>query len=210
MLLSKAQRKQFLEICLRKASYPTTNDRGRLRELSTYALPNLSLLTSHAVRGAWAANNYMAPRNTQDIDLLTTETEYQQLLDELELRGYAIEGSLELAPKGRMEPMYVARLINSSVDYPIIDVLTSPDNWVRAALTDATQDPHGNKVLSIPYLVLMKMDARMRDMSDITAILGDADGATLARTKDLVLRYLPNSLDDFANLVLLAKIEAGA
>ena len=209
MLLSKAQRRQFLEICLKKASYNPANCRRRLQELSTYYLPNLNLLSPHVICGAWAANSYMAPRNTQDIDLLTTEESYEDLVEELELRDYVVDGPLELAPKDRMSSLYGVRLVKPTAKYPVIDVLTSPDPWIQNAINEAKRDPNGNKVLSIPYLVLMKMDARLRDMSDLVSVLGAADGTALGQAKDLILRYLPNSLDDFANLVLLAKIESG-
>ena len=209
MLLSKIQRKKFLELCLKKASFDPNHHRRRLRQLSVYTLPNLNLLTPYVVCGAWAANNYMAPRNTQDVDILTTTENLENILTELELQGYVLDGPLELSGKDRLGPLYGARMVKPDTPYPIIDVLTSEDTWVAKAIGEAKLDPSGNKVLSIPYLVLMKIDARARDMADLVSILGNAGGETLERTKDLIFKYLPNSLDDFASLVLMAKIESG-
>lgn len=209
MILSKTQRRQFLELCLKKAQYNPFDGKERLQELSQYVLPKLNLITPHAVCGAWAANNYASPRATQDVDLLVRENDLDNIVFELQEQGYSVDGPLELCAKDQVGPMFGFRLIKLQSDFPIVDILTSEDSWVEEAIASADKDPSDNPVVSIPYLVLMKMDARAQDMADIIRILGKAKGEVLAKTKDLIIKYLPNSIDNFASLHLMASIESG-
>jgi hypothetical protein len=86
--------------------------------------------------------------------------------------------------------------------------LTSP--WAGEALAEAARnrDAHGQPVLPLPYLVLMKLDAgRAQDIADISRMLGQADERALAAVRRTVEAYQPDAAEDLESLISLGKLE---
>lgn len=209
MRISKEYRKMFLELCLKQASFSYTNTDERIKELSQYLLPKINLSVPFIICGAWAANNYMAPRATQDVDIIVRPEDLDNAVDELKSKGYTLDGTIEVEPRNSLKELHGFRLVNQGSLVPIIEILTCKDEWLEEAYIDSNTDLSGNKVLSIPYLTLMKIDRRAKDAADLTQILGHATGDVLEKTKDVILKHNPNCTDDLANIVLIGKIEAG-
>ena len=56
-----------------------------------------------------------------------------------------------------------------------LDVLESAENWAAKAIRQPMPGPEGLPVISLPYLILMKLRAsRGIDIGDLTRILGAA------------------------------------
>jgi hypothetical protein len=93
-------------------------------------------------------------------------------------------------------------------DKTILDIITSDRPWVTTALLYPRLGVDGPPVISLPYLVLMKLEAsRTTDISDISRMLGQASDVDLEEVKKIVERYDPNSLEDLESFVQLGKIE---
>lgn len=183
-----------------------------LRNNSSYNLDKLNIFTEYVICGAWAANNYQVPRNTQDLDLLVEEDNLDRITEEILHMGYHFDFDLYVPPKETISQIYGKRFLYSSdklVKNTIIDVLTSPDEWVSDAIRDRQYDNRNNPIISIPYLTLMKIEGRAKDLADLTEILGLARGDVLEMTKKVIEKYLPNQIDDLATIVLLGKIQHG-
>ena len=209
MLLNETQRKKFLEICLRRASpNPSPAAEQQLQATSAYTLPKLNILTPYLVCGAWAVNNYAVPRYTPEVDLLVRPEDLENIVTELTLRGYTIVDSWSLSER-RDKDFYGCRLESTRESTLTLDILTTTADWLEEAFAEAEQDPNGNPVLSLSYLVLTKINGRPRDLADLVATFKRISGRTLTRAKDVLLQHNPRAVDELAKLVLLAKIESG-
>ena len=201
-------RKLFLRMSLERVAYSEDQQMQNLQEVSQgFVLPRLNLDTPYVIMGAHAANHYQAPRHTEDVDVLVEEENYPAICAELTAQGYRFE--LELQVRDCFVEMYGARYVKNTGENRIIDVITCSHEWVERAIAAAVRDRGGNLVLSIPFLVLSKIKGRTKDMSDLSMILGYAQGDTLAKTKDLLRTYAPDALDDLASLVFIGKAYSG-
>ncbi len=84
--------------------------------------------------------------------------------------------------------------------------LVAPDRpWVEDALATARQSPYG-KVVSKPFLVLMKLCAMRgeQDDTDVIYVLKKMTPRERRETRALVSRHLPSERDDFDLMVRLA------
>lgn len=63
---------------------------------------------------------------------------------------------------------------------------------------------HGFPVLTLPYLILMKLEAsRMLDLADIGRMLRYADSAARAKVRAIIMHYRPDDLEDLEQIILL-------
>ncbi len=152
-----------------------------------------------AVIGAAATRLYMPERVTDDLDILVRAEDagtVRQLLTEAgfsPLGALSIGGNRWTAPDG----------------FPV-DVIECREAWRDQALSEAAsnRDPHGSPVLTLPYLVLLKLGAgRVQDLADATRMLGLADSETLEAVRTAFRRWRPEECDDLESLITLGQLE---
>jgi hypothetical protein len=69
-------------------------------------------------------------------------------------------------------------------------------------------DPAGYPVISLPYLILLKMGAqRAQDWADVSRMLGWASNADLDEVRAVVKQYAPEDLEDLESLIFIGKKE---
>lgn len=152
-----------------------------------------------AVVGAVATRAYMPERSTQDLDILVAADKAPEARIRLEAAQFqkvqelAIGGATWLSPEGGL-----------------VDVIELPEEWVSEALHDLARDPQGLPVLSLPYLVLMKVRAgRAQDLADASRMLGLATEEVRQATRNLFQRHASDALEDLESLITLGKLEMG-
>ncbi len=151
------------------------------------------------VVGAAATRAYMPERMTQDLDILIRAIEADLVTDRLSAAGFI--KTAELGIPG-------AAFITS--DQAEIDVLYGEQAWLEEGLAQPERDAAGFPVLSLPYLVLMKLAAgRVRDIADVATMLGWADDVTLDEVREAVSRFNPADRDDLESLIYLGRRERG-
>ncbi len=150
-----------------------------------------------ALVGGVATRAYMPERATKDMDILVYERDGDAVIKLLEKAGYrmisrlAVPGYLLQAPDGTE-----------------LDVIFGKYPWIEKALSDVGQDPAGYPVITLPYLVMMKMEAqRVRDLGDLGTMLGWASDSDLNEVRKVVAEYAPEDSDDLESLIFLGKRE---
>jgi hypothetical protein len=158
----------------------------------------------HVVIRAAAANAYMAPRFTQDLDVGV-------LPADLELAEAALEaaGWRRGQPTEPTDPHLRGRTWRSH-DGHEVDLFEMHHPWAAAALRETRPDPRtGLPTLPVPYVVLMKMTvSRMIDMADLTRVLGGRSDTELEGVRAAVRRFgATDDLDDLEQLIALGRLE---
>lgn len=152
------------------------------------------------VVGAVATRAYMPERATQDLNILVRAADAGRVAARLEAAGYA-----------RVAELAIPGAAFAAGDEPEIDVLFGEQLWLEEALAAPNHDPAGFPVPALPYLVLMKLAAgRVRDVADVTTMLGWADEATLDAVRDAVAQYTPADALDLESLIYLGQREREA
>jgi hypothetical protein len=141
----------------------------------------------------------MPERMTQDLDILVARANAEEVHARLRSAGFvylqalSIGGTTWRAPDGRL-----------------LDVVESAEPWVPEALGQLQTDPQGLPVLSLPYLVLMKVQAgRTQDLADASRMLGLASAKLRQATRQVVERWQPDALEDLESLIILGELELG-
>ena len=68
-----------------------------------------------------------------------------------------------------------------------LDVLEFEGDWVTEAITSPNYSPDGLPVISLPYLILMKLMAgHSQDIADISRMLGVAEDLQLEQVKKVI------------------------
>ena len=157
-----------------------------------------------AVTGAVAANAYMPPRHTGDLDLALRLTDLPNGGLALTEAGWEFLGDLQLYEdlrgtawkKGHRE----------------IDLIGLPGALGQTAIADA----QGNRLvaglptLTLPYVVVMKLiSARPQDTADISRMLGPASDETLNAVRAVVRRRRPGEIEELEQMIALGKLEYG-
>jgi hypothetical protein len=141
----------------------------------------------------------MPERMTQDLDILVARANAEEVHARLRSAGFvylqalSIGGSTWRAPDGRL-----------------LDMVESAEPWVPEALGQLQTDPQGLPVLSLPYLVLMKVQSgRTQDLADASRMLGLASAKLRQATRQVVERWQPDALEDLESLIILGELELG-
>ena len=151
------------------------------------------------VIGAVAARAYMPERATQDLNILVRTADEERVTARLEAAGDRREAELGIPGAAFARP-----------GEPEVDVLFGDPPWLEEALAAPGRDPAGFPVLALPYLVLMKLAAgRVRDVADVTTMLGWADDDAIAAVRAAVSHYSPADRDDLESLIYLGRRERG-
>jgi hypothetical protein len=89
-----------------------------------------------------------------------------------------------------------------------LDVLLGNYPWLDEALAVRKQDPAGYPVLSLPYLILMKLEAtRAQDWADISRMLGWASDDDLDQVRQVIARYAPEDVEDIETMIFIGQKE---
>ncbi len=196
--LTPRQKRQFLiQMALRRVQPGTGSAPEFMRERTAmHTWPDLREILEGidwVVIGGVATRAYMPERMTKDLDILVRKSDGKEVIERLKKAGYklvsrlAVEGYLMRSPRG--------------VD---VDVLFGKYPWLDEALMHPERDPAGYPVITLPYLIVLKLVAnRLRDMSDLAIMLGWAEEETLNKIREVVRRYLPNEIDDLESMIFL-------
>ncbi|HLA81995.1 MAG TPA: hypothetical protein VJP78_10345 [Thermoleophilia bacterium] len=198
-----ARRKLLLGMALRRVRPGAGSADVFLRQRTAVVTwPDLSEILAGlpwAVVGAVATRAYMPERTTQDLDILVTSGDAQEVRRRLGQAGFA-----------KVQELTIGGATWRSPTAGLVHVIESGEAWVREALRDLRRDPQGLPVLSRPYLVLMKVQSgRAQDLADATRMLGFATEEERQSTRELFERFLPDALEDLESLIALGKLEAG-
>ncbi|MGH7233882.1 MAG: hypothetical protein ACREF7_00345, partial [Candidatus Saccharimonadales bacterium] len=146
----------------------------------------------HAIIGGVAANTYMAPRTTDDMDFGILPKDAKIVHERLQANGWTCIKELAMVLDSNLQ----GTLWRSS-DGDSWDIIEMGYDWAPLALQEVQRKDVGSvPILGAPYLVLMKLIvARSKDTSDLQRILGNLPQGEWAKTLKLVMKYLPQDLD---------------
>ncbi len=153
-----------------------------------------------AVTGAAATRLYMPERSTQDLDVVVLAKDVAEVRRRLEAAGYALKGELAIGGSAWTAP-----------DGTPVDVIEGREAWWPQALAEAAgnRDAQGLPVLTLPYLVLMKLLAgRVQDVADVARMLGHAAEDAIASVRAVIAAHAADLLEDLESLITLGKLEA--
>ncbi|MBM3494223.1 MAG: hypothetical protein FJX72_07875, partial [Armatimonadetes bacterium] len=142
----------------------------------------------YAVVGAAAVRAYMPERMTSDLDVAIAHDDAERGRMRLRSAGFTYAGELSIG----------GSMWRTPEGFPV-DVLELDAPWADEALREAqrNRDPQGQPVASLPFLIVMKLDAgRAQDIADISRMLGQADAKALASVRSIVKAYQPDAADD--------------
>jgi len=157
-----------------------------------------------AVTGANAANAYMPPRSTGDLDLALRVTGLAAAGKALTEAGWEFLGNLPLYENLRGTAW-------KKGDHEL-DLIGLPGAWGQAAIGDAQDNrlAAGLPTLTLPYVVVMKLiSARPQDSADISRMLGSASEQTLGAVRAVVRRRRPQDAEELEQLIALGQLEWG-
>jgi len=157
----------------------------------------------HVVIGAVAANAYMAPRFTRDLDMGVLPAVLARAEGRLEEAGWRRAGRTQPLDRG---------LEGWNWEGPIgqdLDLFAMRHPWAAKAIREVQVDPRtGLPTLRVEYVVLMKLTvSRSIDVGDLSRVLGARTDPELNRVRAAVRRYQPDDLDDVDRLVVLGRME---
>jgi hypothetical protein len=155
----------------------------------------------HAVAGAVAANAYMPPRQTADIDAAVRLPDLPDAEEAVRQAGWTREGTLRLG--GGLRGSAWGRTGRE------LDLLGLPGRWGDEAITAAQRNiVDGRPTLTLEHLVVAKLiSGRAVDVADLSRMLGVASAEALAGVRGVVTRHLPDARDDLEQLIALGKLE---
>lgn len=156
---------------------------------------------AHAVAGAVAANTYMPPRQTADIDAAVRLPDLPGAEEALRRAGWTRQGTLRLG--GGLRGSAWSRTGRE------LDLLGLPGRWGDEAVSAAQQNMvDGRPTLTLAHLVVAKLIAgRAVDVADLSRMLGAASAEALVAVRGAVTRHLPDARDDLEQLIVLGRLE---
>lgn len=147
--------------------------------------------------GGVATRAYMPERMTKDLDILVHQNNKDTVLAKLQQAGYQLIGQLAIPGYSLRSPGGIE-----------VDVLFRNDTWLKDALNQPAHDSAGYPVISLPYLILLKMDAqRAQDWADISRMVGLASDSELDAVRAIVAQYTPEDSEDLESLIFIGKQE---
>lgn len=158
--------------------------------------------------GAHAANAYMPPRHTKDVDFLVPQERLADVEALLQAAGWTKSRDL-FFPNAKLG--LAGSAWHCSEPEQEIDIITSAQPWVEAAFhAPVSQDQNGARVLPLPFLVLMKLDsARTTDQGDLSRMLGRLSDNEIDHVVTVVARYYDDAqaADDIRQYALIGRWE---
>ncbi len=206
---ARGRRRSYLESGLRKRPEGSGSNLGMLMQLQrTTLLVTIEDLFGDipaVVVGGVATRAYAPERYTKDLDFLVAHERYTDAILRLEALGWRNEHEL-VFPDATLGP-YGATW---SKDGRTIDVISTDQSWACEALAEEVFDQTGLRVISLPYLVLTKLDsARVVDQEDLTRMLGRAGQAEIDCVVRVVERHYgePHVAEDIRQYATLGAME---
>jgi hypothetical protein len=154
-----------------------------------------------AVAGAVATRRYMPERSTRDLDVVVLAQDTPEVARRFEHVGYTFKAPLAIGGSSWETPEGVP-----------VDVIEGHEAWWPDALAEANtnRDATGAPVLSLRYLVLMKVKAaRMQDTSDVGRMISAASEEQWNAVRKLVQQHAPDLLEDLESMLALGRLERG-
>lgn len=193
-----ARRRLLLDIVRRRVR-PGSGSAVDFLRTRTWSEPTVDLhriRTPFVLVGATATALYMPERQSEDVDILILASDAAELHRELTEAGCTLEGRLTIGGSSWQTPG--GRL----------DVIEADAPWAADAVGTPNRSPTGLPVISLPYLVLMKLHAsRTIDLGDVTRMLGLADEAAREQIREVVRAYYPEALEDVESMIDLGELE---
>jgi hypothetical protein len=158
-----------------------------------------------AVTGAVAANAYMPPRQTADLDLAVQAADLDEAALALTAAGWKLLGNLSLYEDLTGTAWKLGR--NE------LDLIGLPGTWGRAAVTAAQDNKRVSSLptLTLAYVVMMKLiSARPQDSADISRMLGPASGETLKAVRAVVKKWRSADVEDLEQMIVAGQLEYGS
>lgn len=200
--LARRTRRLLIDVARRRQRLGS----GSLLELTDWSdmrhwpdLTNVLTGLRWAIAGAVATRMYMPERATGDVNVAVLAPDVPVAEERLFAAGYVRLGTLSIggstwrAPSGEE-----------------IDLITVENQRWNVALAAASPnaDPNGSPVLTLPYLVLMKLESgRLQDVADVTRMLGFADDESIAGVREVIRQYSPEMSEDLESMIELGKLE---
>jgi len=208
-----ARRAAYLEIMRRQIRPGRGSSLALLRSRESYPMPDLTTLLSgvrYVVVGGTATSLYMAQRITKDVDVLVSTAD-APMAERALVRAGALGGHKVRPYEGptlsRSNPLEIEGHSWKLPDGSLLDVRWSGRTWVEEALAHSQRDSAGLPIVSLPYLVLMKLaSSRGMDLGDLSRMLGGAEEDFL-EVRQVVRAFLPDALDDLESLTELGRLE---
>ncbi len=158
--------------------------------------------------GAHAANAYMSPRHTVDVDFLVPNHRFRDAEKALSAERWRRSRDL-LFPNANLG------LYGSAWNHPETNeelaLLSSAQHWVDAAFdAPMARAQDGARVLPLAFLVLMKLDsARTTDQGDLGRMLGRLDDAAVKSVIAIVTKHYsdPQAADDILQYAEIGRWE---
>ncbi|MGD1065504.1 MAG: hypothetical protein ABR975_01665 [Vulcanimicrobiaceae bacterium] len=187
-----ARRRWYLERAFRKATRGSGSDLWFLLELapshgvdmieSVFGDASAMLISARAVAA------YAPERFTKDVDFLVPYDFFAEEEERLRAAGWERLRSL-VFPNAALG--LIGSAWHNAARTTEIDVITSPQAWVREAFeTAVARDRSGHRVIPLAYLVLMKLDsARAIDQADLSRTLGRLDAEQVEAIVRIVERH---------------------
>jgi len=157
-----------------------------------------------AVTGAVAANAYMPPRQTADLDLAVRIDDLEGAGQALRAAGWTLLGNLSLYEDLRGTAW--------QLEGKELDVIGIPGAWGRAAVAAAQDNKRVMDLptLTLPDVVFMKLiSARPQDSADISRMLGSAPEQTLQALRAIVKQGRPDDAEDLEQMIAAGQLEFG-
>ncbi len=200
-LHSVAARRHFYIQMAKKRVRPGSGSGPETLWARTWRRPVFDLRTITAVPfvviGGVATRLYAPERVTDDLDILIEAKDAEKLSADLTGGGCQKLGSLSIGGSHWRLP-----------DGMALDVLEEDALWAAEAVANPAFAPNGLPVISLPYLVLMKMRAsRGIDIGDLTRVLGAADEEAIAEVARVIAAHLPDGVEDLEGLIYLGRLE---
>jgi len=200
-LADPTARRRFYLMLIRKRARPGSGSSLEMLRRRTWRLPVFPLesivQTPFVIVGGVATRLYAPERMTEDLDVLIAAEDAGRFYAELQQGGGQRQGRLTIPGSHWRLP-----------DGSLLDVLESEEPWVREALTNPAFAPDGLPVISLPYLILLKMrSGRITDLADVSRMLGGAEEDALDQVRAAVRAYQPGDLEDLESVIQLGRLE---
>jgi len=200
-LTVRQRRRIMIEMCLRRQKPGSGSAieflRRRTAVNSWLDLRDILKGIKWLIVGGVATRAYMPERMTKDIDVLVHHFDGEETIERLTKAGYKIVSKLAV-------PGYLLR----SPEEVELDVIFGNYPWLKQALENPEYDMANYPVLSLPYLVLMKINAsRSQDWTDVSRMLGLATEDQLNRVREVIRQYSPEDMDDLESLIVMGQLE---
>jgi predicted nucleotidyltransferase len=175
------------------------------------SLPRLKTLLPddllYAIIGGIATTFYMPARNTQDLDLLILADDAERLEQALIRQGWTQLENIHI----HTDDVEIMGGAWRSTEGELLDLLYTPNlSWARAALQpeNTTTAPDGLRVISLPYLILLKLLARRnRDILDIEEMLQYCDEQKIAEIRSVISKSMPALFEDLEQHIAIAQMD---